>query len=87
MRTPTWGCITPPSEEADIGKFRTPPLRYVSYTAPYILPVSWKRLEDVIEFYNSGGGDSENKSPLLKPLELTEDEVRILLRFHRVDER
>ncbi len=67
--------------QADIGKFRTPPLRYVSYTAPYMHNGVLETLEDVIEFYNSGGGDSENKSPLLKPLELTEDEKFDLLDF------
>ena len=67
--------------ESDIGKFRTPPLRYISYTAPYMHNGVLETLEDVIEFYDQGGGDSDGKSPLLKPLGLTEDEKLDLLDF------
>ena len=67
--------------ESDIGKFRTPPLRYISYTAPYMHNGVLESLEDVIEFYDRGGGDAEGKSPLLKPLGLSEDEKLDLLDF------
>ena len=67
--------------ESDIGKFRTPPLRYLDYTAPYMHNGSLETLEELIEFYNDGGGDSPNKSPLLVPLGLTEDEQFDLLEF------
>ena len=66
---------------SDQGKFRTPPLRYISYTAPYMHNGVLETLEDVIEFYDQGGGDSKAKSPLLKPLNLTEDEKWDLLEF------
>lgn len=67
--------------ESDLGKFRTPPLRYISYTAPYMHNGVFETLEDVIEFYDTGGGEDENKSDLLKPLNLTEDEKWDLLEF------
>ena len=67
--------------EADIGKFRTPPLRYISYIGPYMHNGVFETLEEVIDFYDQGGGDSPNKSPLLKPLGLTEDEKWDLLEF------
>lgn len=67
--------------KTDIGKFRTPPLRYLEYTAPYMHNGVLETLEDVIDFYDEGGGDGPNKSPLLQPLNLTEDEKFDLLEF------
>ncbi len=71
-------------QAADKGKFRTPSLRYVKYTAPYMHNGSFFTLEEVVEFYNKGGGKNEfsaNKSPLLKPLGLTEKEIEDLVAF------
>jgi cytochrome c peroxidase len=58
----------------DQDKFRTPPLRYLLYTAPYMHNGLFETLEEVIDFYDQGGGEGPNKSPLLEPLGLTEDE-------------
>jgi cytochrome c peroxidase len=66
---------------SDIGRFRTPPLRHLEYTAPYMHNGVFETLEEVIEFYNEGGGEHPNKSPLLEPLGLTEDEQWDLLEF------
>ncbi len=66
---------------ADIGRFRTPPLRYLEYTAPYMHNGVFETLEEVIDFYNEGGGDDENKSPFIEPLGLTDDEKFDLLEF------
>ena len=41
--------------EDDQRKFRTPPLRYISYTAPYMHNGVLGSLEEVVEFYNQGG--------------------------------
>ena len=65
----------------DKAKFRTPPLRYIEYTAPYMHNGVLASLEDVIDFYDAGGGDAPSKSPLLKPLGLTEDEKFDLVEF------
>ncbi len=67
--------------KSDIGKFRTPPLRYISYTAPYMHNGVFETLEGVIDFYDAGGGEHAGKSQLLKPLNLTEDEKWDLLEF------
>ncbi len=67
--------------ETDKGKFRTPPLRYLVYTAPYMHNGVLETLEDVIDFYDQGGGDPSKRSPLLEPLRLTEDEKFDLLEF------
>ena len=68
-------------EKADWGKFRTPSLREVSRTAPYMHNGSLASLEDVVAFYDRGGGQHRNKSPLLKPLGLTAGEKQALVEF------
>jgi cytochrome c peroxidase len=76
-------------QKADMGKFRTPPLRYTLYTAPYMHNGAFWDLEEVVQFYNEGGGENdftdgtmaETKTPLMKPLGLTDDEVEQLVAF------
>lgn len=65
----------------DKGKFRTPPLRYIEYTAPYMHNGVFNSLEEVIDFYNKGGGDDPQKSSLIQPLNLTKQEMADLLEF------
>jgi cytochrome c peroxidase len=65
----------------DRWKFRTPPLRNVALTAPYMHDGSLQTLRDVIEFYNVGGVPNELLSPLIKPLNLTEEEIDALVAF------
>ncbi len=73
----------------DKGKFRTPPLRYIAYTAPYMHNGAFYTLEEVVDFYNLGGIDEEgnttsfpeNKSELIKPLNLSDEEKEDLLAF------
>jgi cytochrome c peroxidase len=74
----------------DIGKFRTQPLRYLAYTAPYMHGGQFYTLEEVVDFYDEGGGQNEftdgthgfkNKTPILKPLNLTDDEKEALVAF------
>jgi len=68
-------------QKADWGKFRTPGLREVSRTAPYMHNGSLTTLDDVVAFYDRGGGQHRNKSPLLKPLGLIAAEKRALGEF------
>ncbi len=66
------------------GKFRTPSLRYTKYTYPYMHNGMLETLRDVVEFYNAGGGANEfaeTKSPLIKPLGLSETEIDDLVAF------
>ncbi len=65
----------------DVGKFVTPTLREVSRTAPYMHNGVFATLDEVIEFYNKGGGDEPQKSPLLKPLGLSGSEKEALISF------
>lgn len=68
-------------KESDRGRFRTPPLRYLEYTAPYMHNGVFGTIEDVIEFYDQGGGEDPGQSSLIQPLHLTEDEKFELAEF------
>jgi cytochrome c peroxidase len=67
--------------DGDRGKFKTPTLRGVILTAPYMHDGSLPTLEDVVAFYNRGGGANPHRDPELGPLGLTPDEVRSLAAF------
>ncbi|MFQ5534432.1 MAG: cytochrome-c peroxidase [Sphingomonadales bacterium] len=69
------------ADGSDIGKFMTPTLRELKFTAPYMHNGMFATLEDVVEFYNSGGGDDPNKDPRLKPLKLSGKEKKDLVAF------
>ena len=56
-------------------------LREVGQTGPYMHNGTLATLEDVVQFYNAGGGSSSNKSPLINPLGLNEQEVADLVAF------
>lgn len=68
-------------KDGDKGRFRTPSLRYLEYTAPYMHNGVLSEIEDVVEYYNEGGGDDAKQSQLIKPLGLTEDEKFELVEF------
>lgn len=67
--------------DADRGKFRTPTLREVGQTGPYMHNGVFDTLGEVVEFYNQGGGDDRNRSRRLRPLGLSPDEVSDLVAF------
>ncbi len=67
--------------DEDRNKFRVPSLRDLKYTAPYMHNGVFKTLEEVVEFYNQGGGDVHNKDPRLKALKLSEGEKKALVEF------
>jgi len=69
--------------DEDRGKFRTPPLRELKYTAPYMHNGVFKTLEEVINFYDKGGGDDPfgTKSLFMKPLKLSAEEKLALRTF------
>lgn len=68
-------------DSADFGTFKTPTLRNVTLTAPYMHDGSLATLEEVIAFYNLGGRLNPNLDKEIKPLELTEREQADLLAF------
>lgn len=77
----------------DVGRFRTPSLRGVSRTAPYMHNGIMPRLDGVVTFYNAGAAHPRPRpdqaddplfpvtDPLLRPLELTLEERTALVAF------
>ncbi len=68
-------------EDFDKGGFKTPGLRSVSASAPYMHDGSAASLTEVVRFYNRGGDVKENLSPFITPLELTDSEVQDVVEF------
>jgi cytochrome c peroxidase len=68
---------------ADIGAFKTPSLRDVELTAPYMHNGSEKTLLDVLKFYNRGGHANPHLDPDMRPLNLTDEEMNDLVEFMR----
>lgn len=66
---------------ADRGKFKTPTLRNVARTAPYMHDGSLATLADVVAFYADGGRPDTNRDPELRELELTTVERAQLVAF------
>ena len=92
---PNVGLVEFTGRDADRGRFRVPTLRNIAVTAPYFHDGSAETLEDVLAHYMAGGrlteegpaaGDGRlnpNKSPFVRPFELTLDEQQALLAFLR----
>lgn len=66
---------------ADRWQYKTPSLRNIGLTAPYMHNGSLGSLREVVEFYNRGGIAHENLDALVKPLGLTEQEIDELTAF------
>ncbi|WP_262690514.1 cytochrome-c peroxidase [Kordiimonas aestuarii] len=75
------------NEWANTGAFKTPTLRNISVTAPYMHDGSVETLEDVVIFYNNGGRVNEDdpindfQSGGIRPLDLTDQEQKDLVAF------
>jgi len=67
----------------DRWKYRTPSLRNIALTEPYMHDGSLTTLEAVVEFYDRGGIQNESLDPLLHPLGLNELEQSDLVAFLR----
>ncbi len=71
----------------DIGAFKTPGLRNVAVTAPYMHDGSLTTLDEVVEFYNLGGRLDENEpinnfqSGGIRPLNLSDEQKNDLVEF------
>jgi cytochrome c peroxidase len=67
--------------EAEKGKFKTPSLRDVALTAPYMHDGSLKTLKDVVDFYAGGGNSNPNLDGDIKPLHLSAQDRADLVAF------
>lgn len=63
------------------GAFKTPTLRNVALTAPYMHNGVYGTLEEVVEHYNRGGVVADNLDPNIKPLHLSKKEQQDLVEF------
>ncbi|OAI21766.1 cytochrome c peroxidase [Methylomonas koyamae] len=66
---------------ADRWAYKTPSLRNVALSAPYMHDGSLATLEEVVRFYNRGGVANDNLAPAMRPLALTDGEVTELVAF------
>jgi cytochrome c peroxidase len=67
----------------DRGAFKTPTLREVGRTSPYMHDGSLTTLESVVDFYDRGGNANPNLDPEIRPLRLTTGEKLSLVAFLR----
>jgi cytochrome c peroxidase len=77
------GLVNPPPDSTK-AQFRTPSLRNVANSGPYMHAGQFKTLAEVVDFYDRGGGDpvtGSTKDARLKPLALTADEKADLVAF------
>jgi cytochrome c peroxidase len=65
----------------DCGAFRTPKLREVARTAPYMHDGSMKSLDEVLEFYNKGGNPNPCMDMRVRQLHLSADDLLDLKAF------
>lgn len=78
---PEPGRMAVTGKAADRGGFRTPTLRGLVQSAPYMHDGSVKTLEEVVAFYRRGGNKNPSLDPLLVPLDLTDEDASNLVAF------
>lgn len=79
--SPDLGRFMVTKKEEDKGAFKTPTLREIEHTAPYMHDGSLKTLEEVVEHYNKGGIKNPYLDQRMKPLNLTEQDKKDLVAF------
>lgn len=67
--------------DEDKGAFRTPTLRNIALTGPYMHDGSLTTLKEVIDFYVAGGNQNEHLDANMRPLELSRQEREDLIAF------
>jgi cytochrome c peroxidase len=67
----------------DLGKFRTPGLRMLSQSAPYMHDGSLATLEEVVAFYRDGGMPNTHLSERMQSIKITDDDASALVAFLR----
>jgi cytochrome c peroxidase len=80
---PEPGRMAATKSPADAGKWKTPTLRSVRMTAPYMHDGSLATLEDVVAFYVRGGNANSLLDRKVKKLDLSKDDQEALIAFLR----
>jgi cytochrome c peroxidase len=78
---PDLGRFVVSKQEADKGSFKTPTLRNVTLSAPYMHDGSQATLEEVVDWYAKGGHPNEHLSDKMKKLDLTDQEKKDIVAF------
>lgn len=78
---PDLGRYVVTKKDKDRGAFKTPTVRNVALTAPYMHDGSQATLEEVVEWYDDGGHPNPYLSDKMKKLNLTEQEKKDLVAF------
>ena len=86
-KTSELGRFAVTNQLSDLGAFKTPTLRNIAITAPYMHDGSLKTLKDVITHYNNGGVTPANAkvnaflSGGIRPLNLSDEQIDDLVAF------
>lgn len=78
---PDLGRFVVTNDEQDRGAFKTPTIRNVALTGPYMHDGSQATLEEVVEWYDKGGHPNPHLSDKIKPLNLSDQEEADLVEF------
>ena len=78
---PDLGRFEQTGEEKDMGAFKTPTVRNVGLTGPYMHDGTQKTLEEVVEWYAKGGHPNPHLSDKIKKLDLTDQDKADLVAF------
>jgi cytochrome c peroxidase len=78
---PNLGRFKITGEEKDKGAFKTPTVRNISMTAPYMHDGSQQTLMEVVDWYDKGGHANPHLSDKIKKLALTDQEKQDLVAF------
>ena len=80
---PDVGRFSETEDEKDLGAFKTPTVRNVALTAPYMHDGSQLTLEEVVDWYDKGGHPNPQLSDKIKKLNLSAQEKADLVAFMR----
>lgn len=80
-KDPDLGRYTLSKLEGDKGSFKTPTLREIARTAPYMHDGSLKTLEEVVDYYDKGGVKNPQLDEEIFELNLSEQEKKDLVTF------
>jgi len=78
---PDLGRFAVSKDDKDRGAFKTPTVRNVALSAPYMHDGSLATLEEVVEWYDKGGHPNPHLSDKIRPLKLTAEEKADLVEF------
>ena len=78
---PDLGRFVVTGKKSDRGSFKTPTLREIEHTGPYMHDGRFETLEAVVEHYDGGGVKNPNLDRRIKPLKLSKREKKDLVSF------